>query len=426
MDNDLFFGYVRFLKGQRDPEHEEADSACLSREMFKSDDCQRTVLPLFYFLTRSPEQKLSIHKMKRRFKCGAELIMRTRKAIDEKKPVPSPGHKRDKPVRSNEILRGLVDSMTTGNGGVSCASLAKVLGASPASINRIRHDLDYTYKPLRHGPVLNQRQVRARLLFCQRHANDDWSKTMFTDESRFATSPDCPPKWWVKKGDRIYMEKEKFPESFMAWGGIIGWRKTPLIKCPTRMNAQGYIELLENNHIVQFLRDCGDGAVLQQDGARCHTAVSTRHWLASQCVALLDGWPANSPDFSPIEQIWGIVKCFLVQRFGMTKPLTLRQLEEAAFKAYDDIEAETVIILTMSVKYRVQLCLSRNGSFVGDALDECCHRANVEYESLTAVEFPLSTVPEMEEDTRENGEENRAGTETTNELQPLPSFRDIQ
>ena len=115
-------------------------------------------------------------------------------------------------------------------------------------------------------------------------------------------------------------------------GRDFGSRKTALLKCPNRLNVQGYAKLLESNSIIQFLRESGEGAVFQQDGARCHTAISTRRWSLSQNVAILDGWPANSPDLSPIEQIWGIVKCFIIQRFGMTKPLTLAQLEKQSFK----------------------------------------------------------------------------------------------
>ena len=114
------------------------------------------------------------------------------------------------------------------------------------------------------------------MAFCQSHVNDDWSKSMFTDESRFASSPDCSLMWWVKKGDRIYMEKEKYPISIMVWGGIIGGRKTPLILCPNRLNAQGYVDLLERNHIIEFLQQSGENAVFQQDEARCHTASSTK------------------------------------------------------------------------------------------------------------------------------------------------------
>ena len=77
----------------------------------------------------------------------------------------------------------------------------------------------------------------------------------------------------------------------------------------------------------------------------------------------------------------------------------------------------------MSVKYRVQLCMARNGGFVGDATDECCRRASVEFESLTAVQFPV--VPSGEE-AQQIREESDHGRELTNGLQPLPSFRDFQ
>ena len=143
-----------------------------------------------------------------------------------------------------------------------------MLGTSKSTINRIRHDLRFSYRPLRHAPRLNDRQIQARLAFCRAHQNDDWERTLFTDESRFATSPDCPVMEWVQRGERHYVETEKFPASFMVWGGIVGDRKTPLLECPRRLNAQRYIEMLETNGVVEFVQRCDDGIVFQQDGAR--------------------------------------------------------------------------------------------------------------------------------------------------------------
>ena len=90
------------------------------------------------------------------------------------------------------------------------------------------------------------------------------------------------------------MVKEKFPKSFIVWGGIVGNTKTPLLMCPNRMNSGGSIQLLETNAVVAFLRQHGV-AVFQQDGATCHTAKKTRLWFEEQGVVLLNGWPANSP-----------------------------------------------------------------------------------------------------------------------------------
>ena len=43
------------------------------------------------------------------------------------------------------------------NGGVSDSELARFVETSRASVNRIRHDMNYSYKPLRHGPFLKER-----------------------------------------------------------------------------------------------------------------------------------------------------------------------------------------------------------------------------------------------------------------------------
>ena len=220
-----FFEYARFLQGERNPEFEEVDSICLTADLLKDSVGQCKVVPLYFYLTRNRGPQMSIASMKKTFKCGADLIQKVKKSIEEKKPIGLPGHKREKPVRHDQNLVGLVDSITRNNGGVSDTELAGLLKTSHASVNRIRHDLKYTYKPLIHAPFLNQRQVECRLLFCQNHLNDDWAQTLFTDESRFATSPDCPIMWWVKKGDKLYASKGKFPFSIMVWGASLARQK---------------------------------------------------------------------------------------------------------------------------------------------------------------------------------------------------------
>lgn len=69
-----------------------------------------------------------------------------------------------------------------------------------------------------------------------------------------------------------------------------------------------YINILEDSLLpsIPKLADCGE-FTFQQDGASSHTAKTTKNWLQYKQMEVLD-WPANSPDLSPIENIWWLMK----------------------------------------------------------------------------------------------------------------------
>jgi len=49
--------------------------------------------------------------------------------------------------------------------------------------------------------------------------------------------------------------------------------------------------------------------MFQHDGARAHTSKATIRWLDANIKhhILREDWPPNSPDFSPIENVWSIM-----------------------------------------------------------------------------------------------------------------------
>ena len=165
--------------------------------------------------------------------------------------------------------------------------------------------------------------------------------------------------------------------------------------------------------------------MFQQDGARCHTAALTMQWLNSRNVNCLPSWPSNSPDLSPIEQVWGIMKRFILQWFGTKPPISVRQLDNAVAEAYNNIGWTTVGILMLSVKHRMRACVDRNWMFIGDLVGECCRRARVEFEGQQDVLlFQVSTMTEETNDSfATNAEQSqsreRGVIEQAPQLQPF-------
>ncbi len=120
-----------------------------------------------------------------------------------------------------------------------------------------------------------------------------------------------------------YQQQVQKPGSVMVWGCVsCPWQRY-LHFCDGTINAEKYIEILEHNmlpsrrHLFQ-----GRPCIFQQDNAKPHSAHITKSWLRRKRVRVLD-WPACSPDLSPIENVWRILKRKMRQRDPVLLP-TLR------------------------------------------------------------------------------------------------------
>ncbi len=87
----------------------------------------------------------------------------------------------------------------------------------------------------------------------------------------------------------------------MVWECISAYGMGTLHVLEGTMNAERYIKVLEQ-HILPPRR-----RVFQRDNAKSHTAAITTAWLRIRRVRVLN-CPAFSPDLSPIENIWCIIK----------------------------------------------------------------------------------------------------------------------
>src|SRR4029434_10484147 len=88
----------------------------------------------------------------------------------------------------------------------------------------------------------------------------------------------------------------------------------------------------------------GRPCIFQQNNAKPHSAHISNAWLRKKSVCVLD-WPACSPDLSPMENVWCILKCKMCQR----RHRTLAHLKTCLQEEWDKVTPETLHHLVSSV-----------------------------------------------------------------------------
>ena len=153
-------------------------------------------------------------------------------------------------------IRALVDAETRADGSVPDAVLARKVSdltgvmLSHDTISRLRHELGFTYRPRFVVQELSEDQKRQRRDFCRwilQQDELDFSKIVFSDESRICEGPDC--SWcYVRRGEwneNVMAAKQKFTKSVMVFGAIGFSFKSKLVICHQSVTSAAYVANLE-------------------------------------------------------------------------------------------------------------------------------------------------------------------------------------
>ncbi len=190
-----------------------------------------------------------------------------------------------------------------------------------------------------------------------------WSKVLFSDESKFCIS-------FVNKGPRVQRKggeahspscltsSVKFLQSVMIWGAMSSFGVGSLCFLKTNVTAPVYHYILE-----QFMLPYADKLfkdadfIFQQDLAPAHTAKSTKSWLNDHGVGVLD-WPANSPDLNPIENLWSIVK----RKMRNKRPKNADELKATVKETWASIPPQQCHKLITSMPCRIEAVIKEKGA----------------------------------------------------------------
>jgi len=74
------------------------------------------------------------------------------------------------------------------------------------------------------------------------------------------------------------------------------------------MRSPQYIEVIQRRVVPKLEKRYPSGSgIFQQDLALCHTSKIVKIFMTGKNIPILD-WPRNSPDVSPIANMWAICK----------------------------------------------------------------------------------------------------------------------
>ena len=105
--------------------------------------------------------------------------------------------------------------------------------------------------------------------------------------------------------EKIAKPLPKFPKSVMVAGGVSFNGVGKLIFVTGTMTSFSYLQALEM--YKDDINRLGKNLYFQQDNAPCHRGKKSLDFIKANFSKSLEFWPPNSPDLSPIEELWAIL-----------------------------------------------------------------------------------------------------------------------
>ncbi len=220
------------------------------------------------------------------------------------------------------------------------------------------------------GNILNAGSRTARLNWAnqrRRWTLRQWNTVAFSDESRICIDrPDRRLRVWRRQGERYanacVLERNRWGGvSCMVLAAISTLHRTPLVAVEGNLNAVRYVDEILRPVLLPFLAAHADVTTFQQDNARPHAARVTRQFLQDNNIAVMP-WPAYSPDLSPIEHLWDILKGRVARRRPI--PQNRRALIAAAQDEWQRIPQAHIARLSASMRRRCVACCNVQGGHI--------------------------------------------------------------
>lgn len=205
-----------------------------------------------------------------------------------------------------------------------------------------------------------------RLAWAKEHQNwvqRQWDSVIWSDESKFEVHLDNSRGLVIRTAGEAYnsdclRRQVKYPGSVMVWGCMSAKGVGVLHIIDGTVNAAAYGSILTSHLLpsIEKLQTTEGEFIFQQDNAPCHRARTITSWFANNDIPVLP-WPANSPDLSPIENLWAQMKKSLRER-----PISnIEALKVRLVEIWNSISPEECQKLVATMPRRINEVICRKG-----------------------------------------------------------------
>jgi transposase len=218
-------------------------------------------------------------------------------------------------------------------------------------------------------PMLSSKNIKARLEFAKRHQNwtiDDWKRVIWSDETKINRFSSDGRSWcWIRDGEtkqphHVKQTVKHGGGSVMIWGCMTFYGPGFMCKINNTMDQHIYKDILQEYLLqtIDWYDLDAEQVIFQHDNDPKHKSRSIQEWLGEQEFDVIE-WPPQSPDLSPIENLWAT----LIRRLNQyeSPPKGMIELWERVESEWNKIEAEECRRLVESMPDRIRAVLKAKG-----------------------------------------------------------------
>jgi len=281
-------------------------------------------------------------------------------------PKKRPGRPKTFTQRDTRALQRIIRSNRFASLSVLTSKVNSTLGTTlhNDTVRKYLHNEGFGSYATKKKPLLTEKQQAKRLRWCKQKRNwvEEWKRIVWSDESRFCLfKSDGRTRVW-RNTEEAYRKDciqhtVKFGGGSVMFWGCFSWDGIgPLVLVDGNMNSDDYVNVLANN-FIPWVRNYPD-AILQQDGAPCHTSAYSLWWLSTHNVRTLD-WVAQSPDINPIENLWNHLDYQVRRRTPL--PQTKEELVSAIQEEWSRISIDVLQRLVLSLPHHTNAIIKAKG-----------------------------------------------------------------